>query len=157
MCRFSSGVTFLTVMATRPLADVRGEISSLRCDILRRADAPSVQQFGMDMSQPQYINKLLGDRAWRHRMETFYGKQTFVKQMNMPIPCRDRWRSWGRGSRRGPAQTPLRARHRGVVRRAVAGEKGETVIAGLQIVQELLGRREIQVEHGSVATDWRRL
>ncbi|HMQ29780.1 MAG TPA: AMP-binding protein [Chloroflexaceae bacterium] len=78
---FKAGVTFLKSVMTNPqnVADVQQyDMSSLRvCTFCAEPVSPAVQQFGMEMMSPQYINSYWatehGGIVWTH----FYGNDDF--------------------------------------------------------------------------------
>lgn len=78
---FKAGVTFLKAVMSDPqnVADVQFyDMSSLRvCTFCAEPVSPAVQQFGMDLMSPQYINSYWatehGGIVWTH----FYGNDDF--------------------------------------------------------------------------------
>jgi len=78
---FKAGVTFLKSVMTNPqnVADVQQyDMSSLRvCTFCAEPVSPAVQQFGMEIMSPQYINSYWatehGGIVWTH----FYGNEDF--------------------------------------------------------------------------------
>jgi acrylyl-CoA reductase (NADPH)/3-hydroxypropionyl-CoA dehydratase/3-hydroxypropionyl-CoA synthetase len=79
---FKAGVTFLKTVMTDPqnVADVRQyDLGSLRvCTFCAEPVSPAVQQFGMELMSPQYINSYWatehGGIVWTH----FYGNDDFA-------------------------------------------------------------------------------
>ncbi len=136
---FKAGVTFLkTVMADPQNArDVQQyDLSTLRvATFCAEPTSPSVQQFGMDLMTPQYINSYWatehGGMVWTH----FYGNPDYPLRADAhtyPLPWvfGDVWLEDAEGS--GAAALPFpRATAQGGVawRRAEEQEKGEIVIA----------------------------
>ena len=136
---FKAGVTFLkTIMADPQNArDVKQyDLSSLRvATFCAEPTSPSVQQFGMELMTPQYINSYWatehGGMVWTH----FYGNADFPLHADAhtyPLPwiAGDVWVEDATADRTTftPYQRPADAG--GVVwRRAALDEKGEIVIA----------------------------
>jgi acrylyl-CoA reductase (NADPH)/3-hydroxypropionyl-CoA dehydratase/3-hydroxypropionyl-CoA synthetase len=124
---FKAGVTFLkTVMAdAQNAADVRQyDLSSLRvATFCAEPTSPAVQQFGMDLMTPWYINSYWatehGGIVWTH----FFGNEEFALRADahtypMPWIMGDVWVADGEAK---DGRLPWR--------RAEDGEKGEIVVA----------------------------
>ncbi|HYW49484.1 MAG TPA: enoyl-CoA hydratase-related protein, partial [Gemmatimonadaceae bacterium] len=138
---FKAGVTFLKsiMQDAQNSEDVkRYDLSTLRvCTFCAEPTSPSVQQFGMDLLAPWYINSYWatehGGIAWTH----FYGNGDFPLRADAhtyPLP----WIMGDVWAEATPddtdAETPIaphaRASDGGVpMRRAALDEKGEIVIA----------------------------
>jgi acrylyl-CoA reductase (NADPH) / 3-hydroxypropionyl-CoA dehydratase / 3-hydroxypropionyl-CoA synthetase len=123
---FKAGVTFLKSIMTDPqnVADVQQyDMSTLRvCTFCAEPVSPAVQQFGMEIMSPQYINSYWatehGGIVWTH----FYGNDDYPLRPDAhtyPLP-------WVAGdvwvSELGPDGTPT------AYRAAELEEKGEIVI-----------------------------
>ena len=124
---FKAGVTFLKAVMTDPqnVEDVRAyDMSSLRvATFCAEPTSPTVQQFGMDLMTPWYINSYWatehGGIVWTH----FYGNGDFPLRADAhtyPLP-------WVFGDVWRPEDAPD-AHGRVTPRRAEDGEKGEIVI-----------------------------
>ncbi|GAB4197587.1 MAG: propionyl-CoA synthase subunit Pcs [Roseiflexaceae bacterium] len=123
---FKAGVTFLKSVMTDPqnVADVRQyDMSSLRvCTFCAEPVSPAVQQFGMELMSPQYINSYWatehGGIVWTH----FYGNDDFPLRPDAhtyPLPwvVGDVWATGQSAPDQPPAYRP-----------AEYDEKGEIVI-----------------------------
>ncbi|GAB4423136.1 MAG: propionyl-CoA synthase subunit Pcs [Chloroflexi bacterium OHK40] len=129
---FKAGVTFLKSVMSDPqnVADVQQyDMSSLRvCTFCAEPVSPAVQQFGMEVMAPQYINSYWatehGGIVWTH----FYGNADFPLRPDAhtyPLPwvAGDVWVTEGSGDRAaGTAEEAPRYRS------ADYEEKGEIVI-----------------------------
>jgi acrylyl-CoA reductase (NADPH)/3-hydroxypropionyl-CoA dehydratase/3-hydroxypropionyl-CoA synthetase len=124
---FKAGVTFLKTVMTDPqnVADVRAySTASLRvATFCAEPTSPAVQQFGMELVTPWYINSYWatehGGIVWTH----FYGNGDFPLRPDAhtyPLP-------WVRGEV-WVADSEPDASGRVVARSAAVGEKGEIVI-----------------------------
>jgi acrylyl-CoA reductase (NADPH)/3-hydroxypropionyl-CoA dehydratase/3-hydroxypropionyl-CoA synthetase len=127
---FKAGVTFLKSVMSDPqnLADVQQyDMSSLRvCTFCAEPVSPAVQQFGMDVMSPQYINSYWatehGGIVWTH----FYGNDDYPLRADAhtyPLP-------WVLGDVWVTESSPETAGngHEAKVRAADLEEKGEIVI-----------------------------
>ena len=137
---FKAGVTFLkTVMADpQNVRDVQQyDLSTLRvATFCAEPTSPSVQQFGMSLMTPQYINSYWatehGGMVWTH----FYGNPDFPLRPDahtwaLPWVMGDVWVEDADSPSEGSTTPHPRAADEGGVpwRRAEADEKGEIVIA----------------------------
>ena len=136
---FKAGVTFLkTIMAdAQNVRDVQQyDLSSLRvATFCAEPTSPSVQQFGMDLMTPQYINSYWatehGGMVWTH----FYGNADFPLSADAhtyPLPwiLGDVWVEDASADRATVTPFSRDPATGGVVwRRAALDEKGEIVIA----------------------------
>ncbi len=127
---FKAGVTFLKAVMTDPqnVADVRQyEMGTLRvCTFCAEPVSPSVQQFGMDVMSPQYINSYWatehGGIVWTH----FYGNDDYPLRPDAhtyPLPwiLGDVWVSEVNTDGNGSGETVT-------IRPGELEEKGEIVI-----------------------------
>ncbi|NWG19474.1 MAG: AMP-binding protein [Chloroflexi bacterium] len=127
---FKAGVTFLKTVMTDPqsTADARQyDMASLRvCTFCAEPVSPAVQQFGMELMSPQYINSYWatehGGIVWTH----FYGNDDYPLRPDAhtyPLPwiAGDVWVLEGDGREAGGETA-------GVYRSADYEEKGEIVI-----------------------------
>ena len=154
---FKAGVTFLKAVMSDPqnAQDVRRyDLSSLRvATFCAEPVSPSVQQFGMDLMCPQYINSYWatehGGIAWTH----FYGNTEFPLRPDAhtyPLPWID-----------GDVWTPdgeAGADGRLPWRRAEDGEKGEIVITAPfpYLARTIWGdTANFAIEGNRVASTWR--
>ena len=126
---FKAGVTFLKTVMTDPqnVADVQAYgLGSLRvATFCAEPTSPSVQQFGMDLVTPWYINSYWatehGGIVWTH----FYGNGDFPLRADAhtyPLP-------WVMGDVWVPDREPDPVTGRVAARPAGIGEKGEIVVA----------------------------
>ena len=126
---FKAGVTFLKTVMTDPqnVADVKAYgLGSLRvATFCAEPTSPSVQQFGMDLVTPWYINSYWatehGGIVWTH----FYGNGDFPLRADAhtyPLP-------WVLGDVWLPDSEPDPVTGRVAARVAAVGEKGEIVVA----------------------------
>jgi acrylyl-CoA reductase (NADPH)/3-hydroxypropionyl-CoA dehydratase/3-hydroxypropionyl-CoA synthetase len=136
---FKAGVTFLkTIMADAQNArDVRQyDLGSLRvATFCAEPTSPAVQQFGMDLMTPNYINSYWatehGGMVWTH----FYGNPDFPLRADAhtyPLPwiAGEVWVEDGSVEREGVSPWPRDPGEGGKPwRRAALDEKGEIVIA----------------------------
>lgn len=154
---FKAGVTFLKAVMTDPqnVEDVKAyDMSSLRvATFCAEPTSPAVQQFGMELMTPWYINSYWatehGGIVWTH----FYGNGDFPLRADAhtyPLP-------WIFGDVWRPEDAPD-ADGRVTPRRAEDGEKGEIVITTPYpyLARTVWGDVEsFQVEDGQVAPAWR--
>jgi len=166
---FKAGVTFLKTVMTDPqnAKDVQQyDLSSLRvATFCAEPTSPSVQQFGMDLMTPQYINSYWatehGGMVWTH----FFGNPDFPLRADAhtyPLPwvIGDVWVE-DAGAPLAPDVAPLtRAPALGGVafRRAEEDEKGEIVIAAPYpyLARTVWGdAAHFQVADGRVAKAWK--
>jgi acrylyl-CoA reductase (NADPH)/3-hydroxypropionyl-CoA dehydratase/3-hydroxypropionyl-CoA synthetase len=128
---FKAGVTFLKSVMTDPqnTADVQQyDLAPLRvCTFCAEPVSPAVQQFGMDIMSPQYINSYWatehGGIVWTH----FYGNDDYPLRPDAhtyPLPwvVGDVWVTEGSPETSGNG-------HEAKVRQAGLEEKGEIVIS----------------------------
>ena len=167
---FKAGVTFLkfVMQDVQNSEDVRRyDLSSLRvCTFCAEPTSPSVQQFGMDLLAPWYINSYWatehGGIAWTH----FYGNGDFPLRADAhtyPLP----WIMGDVWAEATPddvdAEAPLAPHARGdgtgvPYRRAAAEEKGEIVIAAPYpyLARTVWGDSEnFRVEGARVVPEWK--
>jgi acrylyl-CoA reductase (NADPH)/3-hydroxypropionyl-CoA dehydratase/3-hydroxypropionyl-CoA synthetase len=165
---FKAGVTFLkTIMADAQNArDVQQyDLSSLRvATFCAEPTSPAVQQFGMELMTPQYINSYWatehGGMVWTH----FYGNPDYPLRPDAhtyPLPwvIGDVWVEDPAGNAAALAPHPRDAAGGGVAwRRAEEDEKGEIVIAAPYpyLARTVWGDpAHFAVEDGRVVGAWR--
>ncbi len=167
---FKAGVTFLkSIMQDRQNSEdvKRYDLSSLRvCTFCAEPTSPSVQQFGMDLLAPWYINSYWatehGGIAWTH----FYGNGDFPLRADAhtyPLPwiMGDVWVE--RTDDDVEPEVPLALHHRtgddGVaLRRATLDEKGEIVISAPYpyLARTVWGDSEnFRVDGARVVPEWK--
>jgi acrylyl-CoA reductase (NADPH)/3-hydroxypropionyl-CoA dehydratase/3-hydroxypropionyl-CoA synthetase len=155
---FKAGVTFLKTVMTDPqnVADVQAyRLGSLRvATFCAEPTSPSVQQFGMDLVTPWYINSYWatehGGIVWTH----FYGNGDFPLRADAhtyPLP-------WVMGDVWIPDSEPDPATGRVAARVAEIGEKGEIVVAAPYpyLCRTIWGdEANFQVEGTRVSAAWK--
>ena len=167
---FKAGVTFLkSIMQDKQNSEdvKRYDLSTLRvCTFCAEPTSPSVQQFGMDLLAPWYINSYWatehGGIAWTH----FYGNGDFPLRADAhtyPLPwiMGDVWME--RTPDDAAADAPLAPYRRsgddGVpMRRATLDEKGEIVIAAPYpyLARTVWGDSDnFRVEGARVVPEWK--
>ena len=150
---FKAGVTFLKTIMADPqnVADVRAyDLSSLRvATFCAEPTSPSVQQFGMQLMTPQYINSYWATEHGGIAFTHFYGNQDFPLRPDahtwaLPWILGDVWLG-----EEGSATA---------WRRADDGEKGEIVITAPYpyLARTVWGDdQNFRVEDGAVVGLWR--
>ncbi|MBC7840822.1 MAG: AMP-binding protein [Gemmatimonadaceae bacterium] len=167
---FKAGVTFLKgiMQDAQNAEDVkRYDLSTLRvCTFCAEPTSPSVQQFGMDLLAPWYINSYWatehGGIAWTH----FYGNSDYPLRADAhtyPLPwiVGDVWSELTPDDQNPEAPLALFRRGDGSgapFRRAALKEKGEIVISAPYpyLARTVWGDSEnFRVEGGTVSPAWK--
>ncbi|MEW6056450.1 MAG: AMP-binding protein [Bdellovibrionota bacterium] len=126
---FKAGSTFLKAVASDPenVADVkRYDRSSLKvATFCAEPTSPAIQEFGMELLTPQYINSYWATEHGGIVLTHFYGNQDFklkadAHTFSLPWVATDIWVA--------EKTFEVEGRLRSEYRRAVEGEKGEIVI-----------------------------
>ena len=147
---FKAGVTFLkAVMAdAQNVADVRGyDLGTLRvATFCAEPTSPAVQQFGMDLMTPQYINSYWATEHGGIAFTHFFG--------NADYPLRADAHTWALPW----IMADVRVGERNDWRRTEDGEKGEIVITAPYpyLARTVWGDdANFRVENGTVVGHWR--
>ena len=150
---FKAGVTFLKTIMADPqnVADVQAyDLSSLRvATFCAEPTSPAVQQFGMQLMTPQYINSYWATEHGGIAFTHFYG--------NADFPLRPDAHTWALPWIMGDVwvDDPRQLNNR---RRADDGEKGEIVVTAPYpyLARTVWGDSDnFRVENGSVQPAWR--